>query len=81
MKVVTSAEMRRAEERAGAAGVSTQELMARHWFSSDPQPDDDFGRSWLVWRPTPAWVAVGAIALAAALGSISSQAAFLYYQF
>ena len=39
------------------------------------------GPSWLTWRPTLAWAAVGAIVLAAALGSISSDAAFLYYQF
>jgi alginate O-acetyltransferase complex protein AlgI len=61
---------------------NTQELMSRHWFSSDPQPAA--GRpwpSWLIWRPTPAWAAIGAIVLAAALGSISSDASFLYYQF
>jgi alginate O-acetyltransferase complex protein AlgI len=61
---------------------NTQELMSCHWFSSDPQPDAvHSARSWLTWRPTLAWAAVGAIVLAAALGSISSHAAFLYYQF
>jgi alginate O-acetyltransferase complex protein AlgI len=61
---------------------NTQELMARHWFSSDPQPHaGELAPSWLTWRPTLAWAAVGAIVLAAALGSISSHATFLYYQF
>jgi D-alanyl-lipoteichoic acid acyltransferase DltB (MBOAT superfamily) len=61
---------------------NTQELMSNHWFSSDPQPDAGSSwPSWLTWRPTPAWAAIGAIVLAAALGSISSDAAFLYYQF
>jgi hypothetical protein len=56
--------------------------MSRHWFSSDPQPDAAHPvPSWLIWRPTPAWAAVGAVVLAAALGSISSRTAFLYYQF
>jgi hypothetical protein len=61
---------------------NTQDLLSNHWFSSDPQPAP--GRSWpawLIWRPTPAWAAIGAVVLAAALGSISSDAAFLYYQF
>jgi alginate O-acetyltransferase complex protein AlgI len=61
---------------------NTQELMSRHWFSSDPQPDATHAAaSWLTWRPTLAWAAVGAVVLAAALGSISRHAAFLYYQF
>jgi hypothetical protein len=61
---------------------NTQELMSNHWFSSDPQPKAGSSwPSWLTWRPTPAWAAIGAIVLAAALGSISSDAAFLYYQF
>jgi alginate O-acetyltransferase complex protein AlgI len=61
---------------------NTQELMSNHWFSSDPQPDAGSSwPSWLTWRPTPVWAAIGAIVLAAALGSISSDAAFLYYQF
>jgi hypothetical protein len=61
---------------------NTQELMSRHWFSSDPQPDAGLSApSWLSWRPTLAWAAVGAMVLAAALGSLSSDAAFLYYQF
>jgi hypothetical protein len=61
---------------------NTQELMSNYWFSSDPQPDAGSAwPSWLKWRPTPAWAAIGAIVLAAALGSISSDAAFLYYQF
>jgi D-alanyl-lipoteichoic acid acyltransferase DltB (MBOAT superfamily) len=61
---------------------NTQELMSGHWFSSDPQPPARRAwPAWLAWRPTPAWAAIGALALAAALGSISSDAAFLYYQF
>ena len=35
---------------------NTQELMGRHWFSSDPQPEAE--RSWppwLTWRPTLGW--------------------------
>jgi alginate O-acetyltransferase complex protein AlgI len=64
------------------AGPNTQELMSHHWFSSDPQPAARrVWPAWLVWRPTPAWAAIGAVLLAAALGSISSDAAFLYYQF
>jgi D-alanyl-lipoteichoic acid acyltransferase DltB (MBOAT superfamily) len=64
------------------AGPNTQELLANHWFSSDPRPDAGSSwPSWLTWRPTPVWAAIGAILLAAALGSISSDAAFLYYQF
>jgi hypothetical protein len=61
---------------------NTQELMWGHWFSSDPRPED--GRTWplwLTWRPTLAWSVVGAILLAAALGSITGQSGFLYYQF
>jgi alginate O-acetyltransferase complex protein AlgI len=61
---------------------NTQELMGRHWFSSDPQPEA--ARSWplwLTWRPTLGWSVVGAILLAAALGSISGHGGFLYYQF
>jgi D-alanyl-lipoteichoic acid acyltransferase DltB (MBOAT superfamily) len=61
---------------------NTQELMGRHWFSSDPQPEA--GRAWplwLTWRPNLGWSVVGAILLAAALGSISGHGGFLYYQF
>jgi hypothetical protein len=61
---------------------NTQELMGRHWFSSDPQPEGE--RSWplwLTWRPNLGWSVVGAILLAAALGSISGHGGFLYYQF
>jgi alginate O-acetyltransferase complex protein AlgI len=61
---------------------NTQELMSRHWFSSDPRPDAlSTWPSWLIWRPTPAWAVPGAILLAAALGSLSSATTFLYYQF
>ncbi len=61
---------------------NTQELMQRHWFSSDPQPQDGPNwPHWLVWRPTLGWSVVGAILLAAALGSISGHGGFLYYQF
>ena len=61
---------------------NTQELMARHWFSSDPAPEAaPERRLWLRWRPTAAWAVVGAILLAAALGSLSGGSAFLYYQF
>ena len=61
---------------------NTQQLMGRHWFSSDPQPEGE--RSWplwLTWRPNLGWSVVGAILLAAALGSISGHGGFLYYQF
>ena len=61
---------------------NTQELMGRHWFSSDPQPEGE--RSWplwLTWQPNLGWSVVGAILLAAALGSISGHGGFLYYQF
>jgi D-alanyl-lipoteichoic acid acyltransferase DltB (MBOAT superfamily) len=61
---------------------NTQELMARHWFSSDPRPEAmPARRVWLSWRPTAAWAIAGAILLAAALGSLSSGSVFLYYQF
>jgi alginate O-acetyltransferase complex protein AlgI len=61
---------------------NTQEMMSRHWFSSDPRPDAvSTWPSWLIWRPTPAWAVPGAILLAAALGSLSSATTFLYYQF
>jgi alginate O-acetyltransferase complex protein AlgI len=60
---------------------NTQELMGRHWFSSDPMPQDRAWPLWLTWRPTLAWSMVGAILLAAALGSITGHSAFLYYQF
>jgi D-alanyl-lipoteichoic acid acyltransferase DltB (MBOAT superfamily) len=61
---------------------NTQELMHRHWFSSDPQPQDGLPwPHWLVWRPTLGWSLVGAILLAVALGSISGHGGFLYYQF
>jgi hypothetical protein len=61
---------------------NTQELMHRHWFSSDPQPQDGLPwPRWLVWRPTLGWSVVGAILLAVALGSISGHSGFLYYQF
>ncbi|HSA80024.1 MAG TPA: MBOAT family O-acyltransferase [Geminicoccaceae bacterium] len=58
---------------------NSQEIMRHHWFSSDPEPES--GPKWLVWQPTVAWGLVGAIALAAALGSMSGDTAFLYYQF
>jgi D-alanyl-lipoteichoic acid acyltransferase DltB (MBOAT superfamily) len=61
---------------------NTQELMARHWFSSDPAPDVlPARRLWPSWRPTAAWAVLGAVLLAAALGSLSSDSVFLYYQF
>jgi alginate O-acetyltransferase complex protein AlgI len=58
---------------------NSQEIMQRHWFSSDPEPEA--GSKWLAWQPTVAWGLVGAIALAAALDSMSGATAFLYYQF
>jgi D-alanyl-lipoteichoic acid acyltransferase DltB (MBOAT superfamily) len=61
---------------------NTQELMGRHWFSSDPQPEGAHSWPlWLTWRPNLGWSVVGAILLAAALGSISGHGGFLYYQF
>jgi len=61
---------------------NTQELMGRHWFSSDPQPEGERPWPlWLTWRPNLGWSVVGAILLAAALGSISGHGGFLYYQF
>jgi alginate O-acetyltransferase complex protein AlgI len=60
---------------------NTQELMARHWFSCDPAPATPPARPRLSWRPTAAWALPGAILLAAALGSLSSESSFLYYQF
>ncbi|HEX5077755.1 MAG TPA: MBOAT family O-acyltransferase [Geminicoccaceae bacterium] len=60
---------------------NTQQLMGRHWFSSDPQPEGEEWPFWLTWRPTLAWSVVGAIVLAVALGSFAGQSTFLYYQF
>jgi alginate O-acetyltransferase complex protein AlgI len=61
---------------------NTQQLMWRHWFSSDPRPEGEHSWPlWLTWRPTLGWSLVGAILLAAALGSISGHSGFLYYQF
>jgi D-alanyl-lipoteichoic acid acyltransferase DltB (MBOAT superfamily) len=61
---------------------NTQELMGRHWFSSDPRPEGlRPWPLWLTWRPTLGWSVVGAILLAAALGSITGHSGFLYYQF
>jgi len=61
---------------------NTQELMGRHWFSSDPQPEGErCWPLWLTWRPNLGWSLVGAILLAAALGSLSGHGGFLYYQF
>ena len=61
---------------------NTQQLMWRHWFSSDPRPEGEHSWPlWLIWRPTLGWSLVGAILLAAALGSISGHSGFLYYQF
>ena len=61
---------------------NTQELMGRHWFSADPQPEGEHRWPlWLIWRPNLGWSVVGAILLAAALGSISGHGGFLYYQF
>jgi hypothetical protein len=61
---------------------NTQELMWRHWFSSDPRPEGNRTCPiWLTWRPTLGWSVVGAILLAAALGSITGHSSFLYYQF
>jgi alginate O-acetyltransferase complex protein AlgI len=61
---------------------NTHELMWRHWFSSDPRPEGQrLWPLWLLWRPTLGWSVVGAILLAAALGSISGHTSFLYYQF
>jgi alginate O-acetyltransferase complex protein AlgI len=61
---------------------NTQELMGCHWFSSDPMPEGERAWPlWLTWRPTLGWGVVGAILLAAALGSITGHSVFLYYQF
>jgi hypothetical protein len=60
---------------------NSQELMARHWFSSDPPVAGAPAPRRLSWRPTPAWAVLGAILLAAALGSLSGESSFLYYQF
>ena len=60
---------------------NTQELMARHWFSSDPAPELAPAPRRLSWRPSAAWAVPGAILLAAALGSLSGESSFLYYQF
>jgi hypothetical protein len=60
---------------------NSQELMARHWFSSDPPVAGAPAPRRLSWRPTPAWAVLGAILLAAALGSLSGESTFLYYQF
>jgi D-alanyl-lipoteichoic acid acyltransferase DltB (MBOAT superfamily) len=60
----------------------TQQLMGRHWFSSDPKPEGERAwPQWLLWRPTFGWSVVGAILIAAALGSITGHSGFLYYQF
>jgi alginate O-acetyltransferase complex protein AlgI len=61
---------------------NSQQLMGRHWFSSDPRPEGEHSWPlWLTWRPTLGWSLVGAVLLAAALGSISGHGTFLYYQF
>ena len=61
---------------------NAQELMGRHWYSSDPQPEiRQSWPIWLTWRPNLGWSVVGAILLAAALGSLSGHGGFLYYQF
>jgi hypothetical protein len=61
---------------------NTQQLMGRHWFSSDPKPEGERAwPQWLLWRPTFGWSVVGAILIAAALGSITGHSGFLYYQF
>ena len=47
---------------------NTQELMWRHWFSSDPRPEGQRPWPlWLLWRPTLGWSVVGAMILAALL--------------
>jgi D-alanyl-lipoteichoic acid acyltransferase DltB (MBOAT superfamily) len=64
------------------AGPTSQELLARHWVSSDPPPPARPASPLRpVWRPSPAWAVAVAILLAAALGSLSGASSFLYYQF
>ena len=65
------------------AAPNSQQIMRRFWYSSDPQPEDlandaDQGAGW---RPTVAWGIAGAVLLAVALGSLSGDTAFVYYQF
>lgn len=61
---------------------NTHQIMQGHWYSSDPQSEDEVdSASWCAWRPTRAWAVVGAVVLAVTLGSLTGDTAFLYYQF
>jgi len=63
---------------------NAQQIMRNHWISSDPEPAADAEPampSWMKWRLTPLWAIAGAIVLAVAVGSLSGETAFLYYQF
>ena len=65
-------------------GRNTQEIMRRHWFSSDPEPAEEPDAplaNWLVWRPSPGWALASAIAIALAIASLTGESTFLYYQF
>lgn len=64
------------------AAPNTQQIMRNHWYSSDPASEDEPSvLRWTAWRPSVGWAIAGALLLAAALGSLSGDTAFLYYKF
>ncbi len=61
---------------------NTQEILRRHWVSSDPKPAEDRAPAWqLVWKATPTWAFATSVVVVLAIGSIKGQSTFLYYQF
>jgi hypothetical protein len=61
---------------------NSQQILHRHWVSSDPRPDAvELDAGLVTWRPTLGRsLAVGAITLIA-IASIGANSTFLYYQF
>ena len=61
---------------------NTQQIMDRHWMSTDLKPEDSADREPILsWRPSLGWSVATAALLTLAIASIGSESSFLYYQF
>ncbi len=64
---------------------NAQQIMRNHWYSSDPEPDEDETAApvpaWMRWRLTPGWALASGVVLTIALASLSGETQFVYYQF
>jgi D-alanyl-lipoteichoic acid acyltransferase DltB (MBOAT superfamily) len=61
---------------------NTQELMRRQRVTTDgASADDAVGDAKLSWRPSAAWAVATVVLLVCALGFVSGETSFIYYQF